>query len=190
MNTICGHTVQDYIKMIEDFHGNLAPGLIIGGFMVGLAVKNKPDCEFYDVICETATCLPDAIQLLTPCTYGNGWMKVVNVGRFALTLFDKYSGRGIRVSISAEKLNNYTEIRNWFFKLKRKDEQDKDLLIKEIIEAGTGILDTKKVIVSPELIGKKKGKKIYICDGCGEAFPSGNVTAVLCPACEGTVIYQ
>ena len=190
MKTICEYTIDEYKERIEKFHGHLAPGLLIGGFMVDLAVKNKPDCEFYDVICETAKCLPDAIQLLTPCTYGNGWMKVINVGRFAITLFDKYTGNGIRVSISTEKLNNYTEIRNWFLKLKKKDEQDKDLLIREIMEAGTNILDVKEVTVAAELLDKAKSKKIYICSGCGEAFPSEDGRSALCPACNGEKLYK
>src|SRR5512145_1834730 len=100
MDSICGRSISEYMRMVEEFHGHLAPGLIIGGFMVDLALKNRPDCEFYDVICETSTCLPDAIQMLTPCTYGNGWLKIVDTGRFALTVFDKYNGNGTRVSLS------------------------------------------------------------------------------------------
>ncbi len=189
MNTICNYSIEEYKKLVEDFHGHLAPGMLIGGFMMDLALKNRTDCEFYDVLCETATCLPDAIQLLTPCTYGNGWMKVIDIGRFALTVFDKYNGNGTRVNISSEKLDNHQEIKNWFFKLKRKDEQDKDLLFKEITEAGTNILDIKSVTVAPDLVGKKKGKKIVICSKCSEAFPLQNGAAKLCRACSGEILY-
>jgi len=171
MTTICSYSIEQYMKMIEDFHGSSAPGLLIGGFMVDLALKNKPECEFYDCICETATCLPDAIQLLTPCTFGNGWLKVINAGRFALTVFDKYNGNGVRVNLSVSKLENFPEIKNWFLKLKKKQEQDKDLLFREIIAAGASILDIKEVKVSPDFIGKKKGSKISLCSQCGEAYP-------------------
>ena len=58
----------------------------------------------FDAICETRNCLPDAVQLLTPCTIGNGWLKVVNVGRFALTLYDKYQGEGVRVYLDPAKV--------------------------------------------------------------------------------------
>ena len=188
MNTICDYTIQEYINLVQNFHGTLAPGLLIGGFMIDLAQKNLPDCEFYDSICETSACLPDAIQLLTPCSYGNGWMKVVDVGRFALTLFNKYNGNGIRVSISTEKLNNYNEIKNWFLKIKPKNEQDTDLLINEIIDAGINIFDMKEVDVDPTLVGKNKGKKIFICSECGEAFPLENDAIQICRACRGESI--
>ncbi len=46
--------------------------------MVDLALKNLPKGEFFDALCETPACLPDAVQLLTPCTVSNGWLKVVN----------------------------------------------------------------------------------------------------------------
>jgi len=62
------YSYKEYIHLVKSFHGNLAPGLIIGGFMVDLAMKNLPPGEFYDAICETTVCLPDSIQLLTPCT--------------------------------------------------------------------------------------------------------------------------
>ncbi|MGD0277575.1 MAG: formylmethanofuran dehydrogenase subunit E family protein, partial [Syntrophales bacterium] len=88
---------EEYIRLVKSFHGNLAPGLVIGGFIVDLALKNLPDGEFFDALCETSVCLPDAVQLLTPCTIGNGWLRVFDFGRFAVTLYEKYNGQGIRV---------------------------------------------------------------------------------------------
>jgi len=40
--TICGHTFDKYIEMIKTFHGHVAPGVVIGGFMVDLAYRNLP----------------------------------------------------------------------------------------------------------------------------------------------------
>lgn len=188
MNTICGFSMDEYKKMLEDFHGHLAPGLLIGGFMVDLAQNNRPEGEFFDVLCETSVCLPDAIQILTPCTYGNGWLKVINVGRFALTMFEKQSGKGIRVHIDVEKLNEYPEIRNWFLKLKHKKEQYTDKLIHEIIVAGNAILGMKPIIVDKSLIGNSKGGTIGICPACGEAYPVKDGSR--CLACQGMIIYS
>jgi len=140
--------------MLTKFHGNLAPGPLIGGFMVDAAVKRMTEYEFFDAICESASCLPDAIQILTPCTVGNGWLKIVNMGHFAITLYDKRSGDGIRVSMDVSKLDQYPEIRNWFMRLSSKQEQDKDALISEIHAAGYGIFSIKPVTVSPGLRGK------------------------------------
>jgi formylmethanofuran dehydrogenase subunit E len=63
--------------------------------MVDLALSILPRGILFDAIAETGHCLPDAIQLLTPCTVGNGWLKVRDLGRFALALYDKQSGEGV-----------------------------------------------------------------------------------------------
>jgi formylmethanofuran dehydrogenase subunit E len=188
MSMICGHSTDEYIEMIKDFHGHLAPGLLIGGFMVDLALKNRPGGEFFDVLCETSICLPDAVQILTPCTYGNGWLKVVNVGRFALTVFEKYTGEGVRVNLDTMMLDGYPEIRNWFLKLKSKQEQDKAGIISEILKAEQRILGKSLVRVAEELVGKKKGGKIGLCPGCGETYPVKD--GERCLACQGAHLYR
>ncbi len=189
MGDICGYSIAEYLDMVERFHGSKAPGILIGGFMVDLALKNKPQCQFYDCLCETVVCLPDAIQLLTPCSFGNGWLKVIDAGRFALTVFDKYNGNGVRVNLSVPKLESFPEIKNWFLKLKKKDEQNKDLLFDEIIKAGTSILDLHLVKVSPSFIGKKKGAKISICSSCTEAYPVRENDNGRCIICNGMDVY-
>jgi formylmethanofuran dehydrogenase subunit E len=188
IDTICGHAIDAYIKMIMEFHGHLAPGLLIGGFMIDLAMKNRPVGNFFDVLCETATCLPDAVQILTPCTYGNGWLKVINVGRFAITLFEKYSGEGVRVHLDLIKLKDYSEIENWFLKLKPKNEQNEERLIGEIVNSGSRILGVTHVRVDENLIGKKNRGKIAVCSGCREAYPIKDGDR--CLACQGTLLFR
>jgi len=34
---ICAYSFEEYLNMVKSFHGSLAPGLVIGGFMVDLA---------------------------------------------------------------------------------------------------------------------------------------------------------
>ena len=92
------YSVEDYMHLVKSFHGNIAPGIIIGGFMVDLAAKSLPGGILFDAVCETSACLPDAVQLLTPCTIGNGCLKVVEFGRYALCLYDKYQGHGISLN--------------------------------------------------------------------------------------------
>lgn len=155
MDTICGYTIDQFIAKLTEFHGNPAPGILIGGFMIDAAVSRVSEYEFFDVICETTTCLPDAVQLLTPCTVGNGWLKIVNTGRFALTLYDKKSGNGVRVSMDVAKLDPYPEIRAWFLRQVPKREQDRDALFQEIRTAGQKIFSIKPVTVAPSLRGKR-----------------------------------
>ncbi|HPJ40559.1 MAG TPA: formylmethanofuran dehydrogenase subunit E family protein, partial [Spirochaetota bacterium] len=100
-------TAEEYIEKGKSFHGSMAPGLLIGGFMVDYARKNLPGGEFFDVISETGHCLPDAVQLLTPCTIGNGWLKIIDTGRFAITFYDKSTGDGVRVYLDQKKLESW-----------------------------------------------------------------------------------
>jgi len=106
--------IQEFINRVRDFHGYAAPGVIIGGFMVHLAKTHMPAGVLFDAISETPACLPDAIQLLTPCTVGNGWLKIVNLGRFALSLYEKYRGNGVRVFLDPVKLENGLRSRHGF----------------------------------------------------------------------------
>ena len=172
----------DLMKKME-FHGSQAPGLVIGGFMVDTAVRNLPNGISYDVICETRTCLPDAVQLLTPCTVGNGWLKIIPLGRFAITLYDKYNYEGVRVFLDAEKAKTWQEIYAWFFKLRSKKEQALEGIIREIGEAGSGILSMRRVNVRPEVVKKTHKGKIAVCPQCGEAYPLDD--GKLCLACQG-----
>ncbi len=188
VNTICQYTVGEYIDKLIRFHGNFAPGLLIGGFMVDAAVHRMTAYEFFDALCESTSCLPDAIQMLTPCTVGNGWLKIVNTGRFAIALYEKRSGEGVRVGVDVTKLERYPEIKNWFMRLVSKHDQDKNTLLNEIKRAGQDILFIKPIRVSLELRAKKPGAPVALCDSCGEAYPKNG--SALCPACQGMDIYE
>lgn len=182
MSEICGIGIDQYCAKVKEFHGgNLAPGLIIAGFMVDLACRNLPENILFEAICETAGCIPDAVQLLTPCTTGNQWMHVMDVGRYAMSFYDKYSGEGVRVHLNTYKLEKWPVLKEWFFRLKPKEEQNTQELLKQAIEAGTSILDIEKVIITPEFLGRKKKESVGICPICNEAFSFDEGT--VCLAC-------
>lgn len=185
--TICRYTVDEYIDVLTRFHGNFAPGLLVGGFMVDAAAKRMAAYDIWDVICESSACLPDAVQLLTPCTIGNGWLKIVDTGRFAVTLYDKQSGDGVRASVDVSQLEGYPEVKKWFMRLVSKREQDKDALIREIRAAGAGILRVEPVTVSPARRGKRPAPRVAVCGSCGEGYPENE--RGLCLACQGMDIY-
>lgn len=177
-------SLDDYIRQVKEFHGSVAPGILIGGFMVDCALKNLPRGEFFDAIAETRSCLPDAIQLLTPCTIGNGWLKIINTSRFAICLYEKTSGEGVRVFMDSSRLEKWPEVKSWFYNLKPKKEQDYHLLLSQIREAGLGLFGVSKIKVKPELLsGGPHGGRIADCASCGEAFRMKEDP--LCPACKG-----
>jgi len=156
--------------------------------MIDLAFKHLPKDGLFDAICETSTCLPDAIQLLTPCSIGNRWLKVINMGRFAITLYEKYQGEGIRVFLDPTKIEAWPEIKSWFFKLKPKKEQDSQLLMEQIREAGANICSIQQVKVNPHFIKIQRRGGITICPLCKEAYPVDD--GGICRACQGEAPYM
>ena len=181
------YAFDEYIKTVESFHGHTAPGLLIGGFMVDLALKNLPKGEFFDAVCETRMCLPDAIQILTPCTIGNGWLKIFDFGRYALTLYEKYGGQGTRVFLDTKKVRKWSEISGWFFKLKPKSEQDFNRLIQEIRDAGSLICGMQQVQIKPMIMKVRHRTGFAICPICDESYPVDD--GGICRACIGESPY-
>lgn len=184
---ILEHSFDEYLGLIKSFHGHIAPGMILGGFMVDLAYRHLPAGEFFDAICETRACLPDAIQILTPCTIGNGWLKLIDVGRFALAFYEKYNGLGVRVFLDPLKLEPYLEIKHWFFKIKSKKEQDPNLLLGEMEKAGSVICGLEEVRIDPDFIRAKPRKGFILCPQCHESYPLEHGS--LCQGCQGRLPY-
>jgi len=184
---ICTYSYEEYLHLVKSFHGTLAPGLIIGGFIVDLAMKHLPDGELFDAVCETSVCLPDAVQILTPCTIGNGWLSIVPFGKFAITLYEKYSGKGVRVFLDTKKLESWPEVRDWYLKKKKKHDQDSNLLMTQIKEAGHSLLGIQQVQVEPEKVRRKKMGPVGICSVCGEAYPARD--GGQCRNCQGDTPY-
>ena len=181
------YTIEQYRNKIESFHGYPAPGLFIGGKMVDMALSRLPEGRLFDAISETGNCLPDAIQVLTPCTIGNGWLRVFTFGKFALSLYDKQTGRGVRVYLDPEKLSGWKEIDSWFFRKIPKAQQDRDALESEIFRAGDQILEAVAVQVHPAGLAKAGVGERNICPRCGESYPLRH--GALCRACAGASPY-
>ena len=181
------YSFDEFLDLIEFFHGHVAPGLVIGGKMVDMAMRHIPEGTLFDAICETSNCLPDAIQLLTPCTMGNGWLKLLRLGRFALIFYDKYEGNGVRVFIDPAKLEPWPEIEAWFFELKSKADQDFKLLIESIRTAGEEILSLQKVQIKPLFLKKQRLGKKTLCPLCGESYPEKY--GAICSGCQGDAPY-
>jgi len=186
MNIIT-YTFEEYLEKARVFHGNTAPGVVLGGVMVSEARCKLPDNILFDAVSETDKCLPDAIQLLTPCTIGNGWMRIINSGRFAVCLYDKKNGEGIRVAVDPEKIKTYPEINNWYFLLKPKKEQSKERLLEAIKCSGNKILSVTMVKVDIQSLSTKHEGKYAICPGCKESYPANNTG--LCISCQGEAAY-
>ena len=171
------------MALIRDFHGHVAPGLAIGTRMVALAMDRLPQGILFDAVCETVSCLPDAVQMLTPCTIGNGWLRVQDLGRYAVTLYDKFEGDGIRVFIDSAKLRQWPEFYDWFYKIKEKKDQDFKRLMEEIRLAGEDALTVQKITIKPSYLVRRSKGRIATCPLCGEAYPAAHGS--ICRGCKG-----
>lgn len=184
---IGAYTFDEFRKLAENFHGYAAPGLLIGAYMVEKARAALPAGTLFEAVAESNKCLPDAVQLLTPCTIGNQRLKIDNLGRYAVSLFDKYSGKGWRVSLDPEKMRNWPEMYDWFFKIKPKRDQDSKKLEEEIRQAGDSICRIEPVIVQRKYVGSKHMGAIGVCPMCQEAYPVAD--GPICRGCQGEAPY-
>jgi len=183
VGTIGSYTYEQYCDRAREFHGSVAPGILIGGFMVEAARRKLPPGTLFDVICETVECLPDAVQLLTPCSVGNQWLRIIDVGRFAMTFYDKATGEGVRVHLDSRKLEKWPAIKEWFMKLEPKERQDRQRLLNEIREAGDRICTVDKLRVSLDFAATRHQKSVAVCPICNEAYRAED--GAVCPACKG-----
>ena len=184
---IAGKPVEAFMEEIRKFHGWVAPGVLLGGFMVDYALELVGMEVEADAIVETRFCLPDAVQLLTPCTCGNGWMKVLDWDKFALSLYDKKTREGFRVRLDVDKTAAFPNLYNWFMKLVEKKDLPLEVLNQTILEAGREALSASPVYITNYYAKIKKGKT-GICPSCGEAYTLRQGTR--CVSCQGDAYYQ
>lgn len=182
------YTFQEFKELAASFHGYPAPGLLIGGYMVEMAKARIPEGTLFEVVVETGKCLPDAVQLQTLCSVGNNWMKIIHLGRYALAMYDKNTGEGVRVWIDSDKLKAWPEIQSWFLKKKAKKDQDTDKLFAEIEEAGDAICSVAPIQIADSLLGKHSMGPIGVCPVCNEAFPGHD--GPICRGCQGEAPYK
>jgi formylmethanofuran dehydrogenase subunit E len=185
--------VRGYIVDCVKFHTFPAAGLLLGVFMVDLALEKlgaKPGDKLY-AVSETVKCLPDAAQVIIHCTYGNHRLRVINTGRFSLTVNRFSPGQtapGIRVFIDAGKVEAYPTLCAWYSNdPSYKGGVDGRDLLEEIFEAGRNILSWERVNV--HFTPKEKWKSVK-CPSCGEMVPENTLESGVCRACGSLAYYD
>ena len=181
------YTFAQFKEKAAEFHSYPAPGLLIGAYMVEAAKARLPEGTLFEAVVETKKCLPDAVQLLTPCSIGNQWVRILDLGKYAVSLYDKYSGEGFRVHLDLERMRAYPEITAWFLKIKPKAEQDEEVLLREIEAAGDSICGIAPIRIRPRQLVHYPMGAIGACPLCGEAYPVGD--GPICRGCQGEAPY-
>ncbi|GAB4270087.1 MAG: FmdE family protein [Candidatus Rifleibacteriota bacterium] len=172
---------SDFLALVENvysFHTKRAPGIPIAVQMVLLAKERLGKVKM-GAVAETQVCLSDAIQFLTGCTIGNKYLILLDkIGRYALTLYDRSNGKGIRVSVSMAKIDAEKMPETYkFFLRKRSPEVQTDnearaasakIIVDEFIANGRDIFKIEEVQV--KCYEKPPIASASICDKCGESF--------------------
>ena len=185
---ICGLSYQDFVVRMEEFHGYRSPGILVGALMIEEALKKGGTTPYLNVVTETIVCLPDAVQLLTPCTIGNGFLQILDWGKFALTAYDRMTLAGIRVWLNYSALVNFPLINSWFERSsKAKEKPSFETLATEILKADSDLIAYKPVRLHQAL---KSSQHVPTgrCPGCGESYPLHFGQS--CPACGGQSYYE
>ncbi len=181
---------MDETFMEQAVHSAPAPGLLIGGLMVECAKRGMPEGLPYNALCETSRDLPDAVQSRTPCTVGNGRIRILPFGIFAATLYTTHTGEGIRVELDGDKLEPYPAIADWFRNGCLENDADAGQnarLMEQIRQAGESILTTRNVRLRRERAHGGLGKRIR-CPLCGSWYPADY--GGICRSCQGQSPYE
>ena len=187
VNNICGVEYEAFLIQMEEFHGYRSPGILLGGLMLDTALNKLGATPYLNVVSETVVCLPDAVQMLTPCTFGNGFLQVLDWGKFAFTAYDRQTLAGMRVWLNYKRLVLYPVVRSWFERTGRPREKPPfEQLAAEILTAAPEIIVHRPVRLARAL---KDSQPVPTgpCPACGESYPLNH--GPTCPACWGDAYY-
>ena len=186
--TICGVNVDAYVIRMEEFHGYRSPGMLIGGVMIENGTTLLGSTPYLNVVCETVVCLPDAVQLLTPCTFGNGFLQILDWGKFALTVYDRGRLDGVRVWLNPAGMASYPLISDWFQRtgVRREKPHFEDLAV-EVLAAGPDLISSCRVRL-PRSLKEKRPVPTGLCPNCNESYPLHHGST--CIACQDHAYYE
>ena len=185
--TLGGMKLELFLDKAEEFHGHISPGVVTGGFLVDAALEAFNTSEYLNAVVESVVCLPDAVQLLTPCTLGNGFLQVLDWGKFAVTLYDRQTLEGVRAWLEVEKVKRFPLVAGWYIRDPQAPRIDKEVVIREILGCGERLVSRSRIRMKQSLKNLDK-VPTGICPACGESYPLR--FGPTCAACGGQAYYQ
>lgn len=140
------------------FHGHSCPGLAIGYRMTKAAMEflsgsHAADEELVAIV-ENDACGVDALQYLSGCTFGKGNLIFRDYGKQVYTLYERQTGKGIRVAFNPQNIQEDV------FK-------DRERFARWLLTADEGdVVSLKEVhIEEPE---PARIMDTVVCESCGE----------------------
>jgi formylmethanofuran dehydrogenase subunit E len=188
VTSICRMAIDDLVLKIEEFHGYRSPGILMGSRMIETALQGLGETPYLNMVSETVVCLPDAVQLLTGCTMGNGFLQILDWGKFAVTAYDRTTLEGVRVWLNPDRLEGYPMIRAWFKRNRNgKPKPPFEDMAAEILAAESALLPFRRVrLLKP--LKNDQPVPTRACPDCGEFYPER--FGDRCPACRGDTYYR
>jgi formylmethanofuran dehydrogenase subunit E len=186
-DSLAGMDLDEFLKRAEELHGHLSPGVVAGAFMVDKALQTYEPGEFLNAVVETVVCLPDAVQILTPCSLGNNFMQVLDWGKFAITLYDRQKLDGVRVWLDPEAIRTNKIIASWYLRSENNGKIDKEVVIRELLSCGGEMVRSAPVTLGAALKSTEKVPTV-ICPDCGESYPMRQ--GEQCYSCQGKGYYS
>lgn len=185
---VCNIAAESFFIQMEEFHGYRSPGILIGGLMIETGLEELGATPYLNIISETVVCLPDAVQLLTPCTFGNGFLQVLDWGKFALTVYDRQRLSGARVWLNPDGLDGYPLISDWFRRTGSVREKPPfEDMAAEVLAAGSDLISHRRVRLARSL-KETASVPTGLCPECNESYPVRQGPS--CLACQGHAYYD
>lgn len=136
------------------FHGHVCGGLTIG-YKAALYAIDLLELEFSDdeqVVCisENDACGVDAIQVMLGCSIGKGNLLFHMTGKQAFSIYDRATGKAIRLVLKPKPLNLTPEESSHYYERRAPEELFDVKPVKIPLPTGAKIFDS------------------YNCDCCGE----------------------
>lgn len=189
---------QDFLNQVEHVYNFRhrspirAPGVPIGTAMVNLALQQLGEVEKLGAIAEAKACLSDAIQALTGCTVGNKYLTIYEkIGRYALTLYDRNNGNGIRVFVDLKKIDQAKMPETYKFFLRQRPREvqydmkaraaSAQLITEEVADSEWSIFGWEKVLVKN--LEKETILPVKVCKKCGESYTCDDDSSEFCLVC-------
>ncbi len=171
------------IEKVVPFHGFLTSGALIGIQMLNIArrVLDVQEGERIYVTCETKSCMPDPFQILAGATIGNNGLKILNLGKMAVTVNKQAPEgvnniKGVRILLDPEKTKNYPKLHAWFLNTEKLPHVE---IVPILLDAGEKVYSWKLVDIE---VPVRRKKRIQCCKNCGEMFIQHD-NELLCGGC-------
>lgn len=194
-------TNEELLKWYDkaaNFHHKRAPGLLIAAAMIDICRTGLGEVkDRVNAISESVSCLCDVIQIMTDCTVGNRYLTIHgDLGRFALTLYDRADGRGIRAFIGLDSISEEEtpELYRFFHRTRSPEVKaggiarlrSGEQVVEEFMKVKDRVIGTQKVFV--ENFAKPTKPSAARCVSCHESFLQTGSTAE-CSMCNGKLQY-